>query len=346
IFPGESTSICNADGSWRSRHRPARAAARVRVKHPRHSGEPPANGCRSWSGGWRLSNNGRGSCTTSSRRPRPSRNASHDWMPSSRRYSPRRTRSSRSGWRLRNWWSSGPPDRVAPAVSRFAGSWPIFLRRLTRMSSFVDRMVQSATGVAGARCGMVTGVPDDPTRRSWAVVHQRARRVAGALSETPVPPGSAVAILAVEPELVAAGAQGVWLAGGSVTMLHQPTARTDLTEWAVDTVRVLELIDATVVLLGESFGQLAPTLREHGIRYRMFAELLSADPIAAPLERDAEDTALLQLTSGSTAEPKAVRITHGNLMSSATAMARRIELDTAPDTPGDVMVSWLPTFHD
>ena len=52
--------------------------------------------------------------------------------------------------------------------------------------------------------------------------------------------------------------------------------------------------------------------------------------------------ALLQLTSGSTAEPKAVRITHGNLHANITAMmaAARLDLDR------DVMVSWLPLFHD
>ena len=55
-----------------------------------------------------------------------------------------------------------------------------------------------------------------------------------------------------------------------------------------------------------------------------------------------DDVALLQLTSGSTAEPKAVRITHGNLHANITAMmaAARLDLDR------DVMVSWLPLFHD
>jgi len=210
------------------------------------------------------------------------------------------------------------------------------------MSSFVDTLVGTATGVEGTRHGMVTGFPATPTRRSWAVVHQRACSVAGALRDLPVERGDAVAVLAAEPELVAAGAQGVWLAGGSVTMLHQPTARTDLVEWAGDTLRVLDMIGSRVVLLGAPFTELAATLDEYGIDYRLLGDLLSGHPIAEPVESDEDDTALLQLTSGSTAEPKAVRITHRNLISNATAMARRVELET--DT--DVMVSWLPTFHD
>jgi fatty-acyl-CoA synthase len=65
---------------------------------------------------------------------------------------------------------------------------------------------------------------------------------------------------------------------------------------------------------------------------------LAPDPDRA----DEDDVALLQLTSGSTAEPKAVRITHGNLHANITAMmeAARLDLDR------DVMVSWLPLFHD
>src|SRR5690606_2472928 len=64
--------------------------------------------------------------------------------------------------------------------------------------------------------------------------------------------------------------------------------------------------------------------------------------LAEPVPMSEDDLALLQLTSGSTADPKAVKITHGNLIANMTAMVERAELD--PET--DVLVSWLPTFHD
>ncbi|HEY5113921.1 MAG TPA: long-chain-fatty-acid--CoA ligase, partial [Nakamurella sp.] len=51
--------------------------------------------------------------------------------------------------------------------------------------------------------------------------------------------------------------------------------------------------------------------------------------------------ALLQLTSGSTARPKAVQITHRNLWANVQAMCA-----SAGIHPGEVMVSWLPLFHD
>ncbi|GAA3576959.1 fatty acyl-AMP ligase [Amycolatopsis ultiminotia] len=205
----------------------------------------------------------------------------------------------------------------------------------------MDTLVATATK-RGQQRGMVTGEPKEPVRRTWGEVHAQARSIAGGLVSGGLEPGSAVAVLAAAPVLIAPTVQAVWLAGGSVTMLHQPTPRTDLAEWAQDTVAVLEMIGAGLVLLGEPFDQLAPVLAEQGIRYRLITELAGAEPLAEIVATAEDDTALLQLTSGSTAEPKAVRITYGNLYTNVKAMVERAEFDFDVD----VMVSWLPTFHD
>ncbi|MGW4483034.1 fatty acyl-AMP ligase [Amycolatopsis sp. NPDC004368] len=209
------------------------------------------------------------------------------------------------------------------------------------MSRFVDTLVGTATG-RGQQRGMVTGEPKEPVRRTWAEVHDQAKKIAGGLVASGLKPGSAVAVLAAAPVLIAPTVQAVWLAGGSVTMLHQPTARTDLVEWAEDTVKVLNMIGAGLVVLGEPFDQLAPVLAEKGIEHRLITELAEAEPLAEVVPTAEGDTALLQLTSGSTADPKAVRITYGNLYTNVKAMVERAEFDFDVD----VMVSWLPTFHD
>ncbi|HWC82529.1 MAG TPA: fatty acyl-AMP ligase [Pseudonocardiaceae bacterium] len=209
------------------------------------------------------------------------------------------------------------------------------------MSRFVETLLATA---ARSTRGIVTGEPEQPRRQAWAEIHQQARRIASALIDGGLRPGSAVAVLAGEPALIAPTVQAVWLAGGSVTMLHQPTPRTDLVEWSHDTVRVLDMIDSGLVLLGSSFDPVAPVFDERGIAYRKLTDLVEAEaePLAEPVAVTESDTALLQLTSGSTAEPKAVRITHGNLYANLTAMAQAAELDPEHD----VMVSWLPLFHD
>ncbi|MFR9730039.1 fatty acyl-AMP ligase [Saccharopolyspora sp. MS10] len=209
------------------------------------------------------------------------------------------------------------------------------------MSRFVDGIVGAALDGGGGR-GLVTGEPRATRRDTWGQVHDEARRIAAALRELATP-GSAVAVLAADPGAIAPAVQGGWLAGTSVTMLHQPAPRTDLARWAQDAVRVLHVIGADLVLLGPSFEPLADLLRSYGIRHHDLAELAGhPDRLAEPVPTGEDATALLQLTSGSTAEPKAVRITHGNLHANTTAMVRSVRLD--PER--DVSVSWLPLFHD
>ena len=211
------------------------------------------------------------------------------------------------------------------------------------MSAFTDALVAVARGTAG----MTTGEPREPVRTTFAELHARARVGAGALRERGLRPGDAVAIMAGAPVQVAPAAQAAWLAGASVTMLHQPTARTDLSRFAAETATVLRVVRARVVLLGEPFTHLLPMLREAGIDAVTVDELLAGAAPVEPLPADLPDgigedlPALLQLTSGSTATPKAVRITHHNVWSNIDAMCA-----SAAIAPGDVMVSWLPLFHD
>ena len=88
--------------------------------------------------------------------------------------------------------------------------------------------------------GMTTGEPKTavrrtvaatctPSRGGWRLRWSRAARPAVARGRRGRGPRRG-------PGAIAPAAQGVWLPGGSVTMLHQPTARTDLAAWAEDTV--------------------------------------------------------------------------------------------------------------
>lgn len=205
------------------------------------------------------------------------------------------------------------------------------------MSRFVDGVIATA---ASARTGMVTGEPGVAAHRTWTDLHRLARRIAGGLVAAGLRPGQAVAVLAGAPAQIAPVAQAIWLAGGSMTMLHQPTPRTDLTAWRADTLRVLRMIDARAVIIGAPFEPMANVLEVHGITHHR-ADDLTGGPDLAPVDVDEESAALLQLTSGSTAEPKAVRITHRNLYANLRDAGEYLECDE-----NGVMVSWLPMFHD
>jgi acyl-CoA synthetase (AMP-forming)/AMP-acid ligase II len=75
---------------------------------------------------------------------------------------------------------------------------------------------------------------------------------------------------------------------------------------------------------------------------------LATDKIAGSLAQEWRDPgvtsntlALLQYTSGSTAEPKGVVISHGNLLHNSAYIDRLFTL-----IPDSVTVTWLPAFHD
>jgi fatty-acyl-CoA synthase len=189
--------------------------------------------------------------------------------------------------------------------------------------------------------GMVTGEPDAPVRHTWMEVHQRASQVAGGLARAGVGRGDAVAVLAGAPVEIAPTAQGIWMRGASLSMLHQPTPRTDLRRWADETTAVINMIEAKAVVVSEPFMAAAPILAELGMHVLTIEQLLAGCPVA-PVHTDDDDVAFLQLTSGSTGSPKAVRITHANFVANAEAMFAGADVDI--DT--DVIVSWLPCFHD
>jgi fatty-acyl-CoA synthase len=190
--------------------------------------------------------------------------------------------------------------------------------------------------------GMVTGDPHQPVRHTWLEVYQRARQVAGGLAGAGVGHGDVIGVLAGAPVEIAPTAQGLWMRGASLTMLHQPTPRTDLQLWANDTTTVIDMIEAKAVIVSDPFMAAAPVLTERGITVLTIEQLLAFDPID-PIATGEDDLALMQLTSGSTGSPKAVHITHRNIYSNAEAMFISAKMDPSGN---DVMLSWLPCFHD
>ncbi|MGB6512875.1 MAG: fatty acyl-AMP ligase, partial [Mycobacterium sp.] len=151
----------------------------------------------------------------------------------------------------------------------------------------------------------------------------------------------AVAVLAGAPVEIAPTAQGIWMRGGSLTMLHQPTPRTDLQRWSEETVTVINMINARAVVVSDPFMAAAPLLSQLGMPVVTIDQLLDSRPID-PVATDDDDVALLQLTSGSTGSPKAVQISHRNFVANAEAMF----VGANVDRESDVIVSWLPCFHD
>ena len=65
------------------------------------------------------------------------------------------------------------------------------------------------------------------------------------------------------------------------------------------------------------------------------------DPVPAFPAISRDDTAFLQYTSGSTGQPRGVVLSHANVVDTVAFMAEAAQL-----TRDDVVVSWLPLYHD
>jgi len=180
------------------------------------------------------------------------------------------------------------------------------------------------------------------TRLSWAEVRARAARVAGGLAALGVRPGDRVAIvLRTEPAFLDAFF-GAWLAGAVPVPLYPPVRLGRMDEYVAGTARMLAVSGARALvsagalrrLLGGAVERSAPALGCHDVEALRSAEPLALDP--AP-----SDLGLVQFSSGSTVDPKAVALTHAALVAQTTA------LETAVSPDGrDVLVSWLPLYHD
>ncbi len=211
------------------------------------------------------------------------------------------------------------------------------------MSRFTDAIAETAANSAN---GLHFGAVGALRFASYRDIHRTAAGVAASLAAEGVGHGSRLGVLAANAEDVAPVAQGIWRVGAAMTMLQQPTPQSDLAEWHAGTLRVLTMLDAHCVVVGQPFFAVAEALRESG--YRVI-EIPEAWPDVAPdfddaveVSTDEDDVALYQLTSGSTGDPKAVEITHRNLFADVVAMVAEVRIDASVD----VTMSWLPLSHD
>lgn len=194
---------------------------------------------------------------------------------------------------------------------------------------------------ASSEHGLIVGSLTDPIRMCWGEVHERAKLMAGGLAARGIGRHGSVAVLAARAQDVAPLAQAIWMRRAALTMLQQPTPRTDLMAWLDDTMRAIRLIRADVLIVGEPFLGVLDHLSDHDVAVCAVDSLRLDEPIE-PEDADEQDIAMRQLTSGSTGRPKAVEISHANFAANTVAICAGLDID--PER--DVSLSWLPLSHD
>ena len=109
----------------------------------------------------------------------------------------------------------------------------------------------------------------------------------------------------------------------------------------------LDTLDADLLVCERATEQMAGTVADCPV---VSVDDPATDGVAAldsprgrtvePVTLDRDETALVLFTSGTTSDPKGVRLTVGNLVASATASAFRLGV-----VPGDRWLVCLPTYH-
>jgi fatty-acyl-CoA synthase len=209
--------------------------------------------------------------------------------------------------------------------------------------SIIQRLIDAARRPAGVRfVGQSVAPVAGDGFVPWAEIHEEAKGVAVALAANGVVPGDHVAILGPTSRSLMTVIQGCWLAGAASMVLPLPMRMGSLDAFIESTRARIHHGEATLVLVDDLLAEFYTAAPEDPLTLPMAAVLGVAEPAAwvRPPD-DAERLIILQYTSGSTSEPKGVMIPDRVLRANmdASCEAAGLSLD-------EVMVSWLPLYHD
>ncbi|HEY4562662.1 MAG TPA: AMP-binding protein, partial [Thermoanaerobaculia bacterium] len=183
----------------------------------------------------------------------------------------------------------------------------------------------------------------EPEELTYGELARRARAVAAGLVHLGVEPGRAVGIMLPTGLEYFAAFFGSQLAGGVPVPLYPPARKSQIEDHLRRQAGILRTAEAEVLITFPEVLTLARLLGAQlpGLRV-VTVEQLAAGPVPLTLPPvRGEDVAFLQFTSGSTGNPKGVVLTHGNLLANLRAIGKGADI-----RPDDVVVSWLPLYHD
>ena len=175
---------------------------------------------------------------------------------------------------------------------------------------------------------------------SWQEVHDDAVAMAADLQSRGIRPGDNVALLGPTTRPLVTGIQAAWLAGATVVVLPLPMRMGSLDEFISQTRHRIHRADIDIVLADPELA--AFVTPEPGDPPLVVFDDLPSGSTYRPPSPDPDASAIMQFTSGSTSDPKGVVLPHRAVCANLDAIAEAAELDV--DT--DVLVSWLPLYHD
>ncbi|MDQ2993374.1 MAG: AMP-binding protein [Pseudomonadota bacterium] len=137
---------------------------------------------------------------------------------------------------------------------------------------------------------------------------------------------------------------GVLLAGGIPVPIYPPFRTNQIQEYIEHEAKILCNANAHTLITFAAVKRLTHVLQNYvpPLKHILTLADLTKPTKTLPLPTiHNQHLALIQYTSGSTGDPKGVELTHSNLLNNIRAIGEAINIQ-----PNDIVVSWLPLYHD
>jgi acyl-CoA synthetase (AMP-forming)/AMP-acid ligase II len=188
---------------------------------------------------------------------------------------------------------------------------------------------------------------DDANREevvTYAGLHDGARRMAAGLRAQGVGPGDRIMIALPTGRAFLEVFFAASLLGAIAVPCYPPARSRGLDTYQENLGRLLAAAAPRVIV---TFKRARVVLESTAFRAGVPARVLEADGLPqdasdlATIEGDGSDIGLIQFSSGSTAAPKGVMLSHRAMLANVSAAVAVIR-----PSPEDVTCSWLPLYHD
>jgi acyl-CoA synthetase (AMP-forming)/AMP-acid ligase II len=173
---------------------------------------------------------------------------------------------------------------------------------------------------------------------SWREYWAAAQRAACALRQAGVRKGDHVLMLASAVRPPVAALFRLWRLGAVPIHLGEPTHLVNRAAFLNKLADTAERLNARFLLVAPQDVPLAP---HEQLRVLSTDLIFESKTVCCRIEPVQGEIAFLQLTSGSTSDPRAAIVSHERLLLHMASMSRRL-----PSHSDSVAASWLPLHHD
>lgn len=233
---------------------------------------------------------------------------------------------------------------MSTAAVQYALDRPHASETHTAQGPTVPQAVRDAVGKPGGYTFIQSGGGEQVlsfTEISEAIDERARQLLAAGLKK-----GDRVGLVLPEPKEFLLTFMGALSVGVVPVPMYPPMSFGKLDAYTSTAARILRASGAVALITERRVQSVLWSLLDkvEQLEWLLVVEELKPAPGAAPdlTHIQPEDVAFLQFTSGSTAEPKGVVVTHGTLLHNLHAIMKHgLQI-----SPTDVAVTWLPMYHD